>query len=243
MKINETVDTGVRIAFFDIEVTNLDADFGYVICVSWKFLGEDKIHTVRIDDFNLFKREPWNDRELLREVRERLSVADIIVGWYSSKFDIPFLNSRMLHNGISPLPPIPHIDGWRVAKYKLKLHSNRLDSVTKFFRLDQKTPLDGDIWTKAKAGHRPSIKYIVEHCEQDVLVLEEAYHKIKSLISNHPNINIVNDLDARCPTCGSKRLQKRGYTIARTSKKQRYACQSCGSWSHGKAVKGTITVR
>lgn len=236
-----------KITFVDIETTNLAANYGYILCVSWKFAGYKKVHTVSIVDSPTFKKDPTNDKWVVRRACEEISKADMWVTWYGLRFDIPYLQSRLLAHRLKPMPPIPHVDAWRIARYKLKLNSNRLASVTAFLGLENKTPLNGPIWIKAMAGHKPSIRYVVKHCEQDVRVLEQVYDQIKSLSTTHPNINLVAGKGDACPTCGDKRIVKRGFSIARTVRSQRYQCQSCGSWCSGPAEKRegekAITIR
>lgn len=150
---------------------------------------------------------------------------------YGTRFDVPMLNTRLLNHGLKPMPPMPHVDTWRVAKYRLKLHSNRLASVSAIFGLEDKTRLNGPIWVNAAAGHRPSINYVVNHCVQDVYVLEQAYNKIRCLAQNHPNLNLVEPKERGCPRCGAPSLQARGYNIAITRKSQRFQCTACGGWT------------
>ena len=125
-----------RIILWDIESYNLNANFGYVLCVGWKVLGEKKVNVIKISDYELFDRDPTNDREVVREARDVLTDADAWVTWYGGGFDEPFINSRLLNHGLSPMPPMgsAHIDGWKIARYKMTLNSNRLASVTAFLR-------------------------------------------------------------------------------------------------------------
>lgn len=230
-----------KIKLWDIESTNLSADFGYILSIAVKDLGDNKVRCYRIDDYKLYKKDPTNDRELLREASADLSDAGAWVTWYGSRFDVPMVNSRLLYHGLNPMPPVPHIDGWRVAKYKMALHSNRLASVSSFLELEEKTPLDGPIWIKASAGDKKALAYIVEHNVQDVVVLEEAFNRIKPLITNGPNLSLldasVKRADNRCPICSSGPLHRRGVSITTTGRRQRFQCQSCGGWSSGKVER------
>lgn len=223
----------MRICFFDLETSNLNANFGFILCAGWKFLGEKQVYCSKISDYKLYKSDPTNDRELVKATAAALSEADLWVGHYASRFDVPYLNSRLLHHGLAPMPKTPLIDTWRVAKYGLRLNSNRLQTVCEFLGLEDKTPIKGPHWVKAMAGNKSSLKYIVDHCIQDVLVLEQAYIKLRPLIPNHPNVNIITDVKDGCPTCGSRKLHKRGMTYTRVFKKQRYQCQECGTTSYG----------
>lgn len=222
---------------WDIEATNLKASFGYVLCVAWKKLGQKTVNVRSVADYATYKKDPTNDKQLLKDVRDVLSDAGAWVTWYGQGFDQKFVNSRLTLHGMSPLPPVPHIDGWRIAREKLLLHSNRLASVSSFLGIEEKTALSGPIWVKASAGDKKSLDYVVRHCKQDVVVLEQAYERIKHLATSGPNLAAIigNSPANSCPRCGlSDKLQKRGTRIASAVKYQRFQCQGCGGWSLGK---------
>lgn len=230
-----------KIILWDIESTNLSGNFGYILCIGWKFLGEKKTNLISIADFPLFDKDPTNDKMVVKEAAKVLSEADMWVTHYGQRFDVPFVNARLLYHKLDPLPPIPHVDTWRIARYKMKLNSNRLATIAAFFGLEEKTPLSGPIWIKAMAGHISAIRYVERHCKQDVVVLEQVYEKIKSLTTTHPNVNLVEGKKDSCPICGEHKLQKRGFTFARTRKYQRYSCTACGGWSRSsKCVKDVV---
>jgi len=231
-----------KIVLWDLEATNLNANFGYMLCFGYKYLDEKKTHVVSIRDFPRHKKDPVDDRMVVQEAKRVLEDADMWVTWYGRRFDVPYVNTRLMHHKLEPLGPVAHVDGWEIARKHLKFHSNRLAAVAEFLGVGQKTPLSGPIWVKAGAGDTCSIKYIEKHCRQDVVVLEEVYERIKVVWPHHPNLSLVYE-EQRCPICGVKgRLQRRGSRITKMRKHQRYQCQKCGGWSHGKsaAVKGVV---
>lgn len=221
----------LRVAFLDIESSHLKANFAILLCVSWKWKGEKKMYTVR------FRRnhDPINERALLQKVYDGLKDANVIVTHYGSRFDFPMLQTKFVKNGISVLPPaIAQIDTWRIARYKMNLHSNRLDTLAKYLSCKyQKTALDPDYWIKAMMGDVKALDYIVEHCEYDVRVLEEVYEKIKILMPHHPHMGVLRGKLGTCPTCGSERISKHGYLVSQSGSrlKQRWKCSACGAWS------------
>lgn len=229
-----------RIICWDLETTNLKGNFGYILCGAWKVLGEKKIHCSSIVNSPTFKTDPTNDKFICKEILASLEEADMWVAHFGKWFDRPMLNTRLVGHGLTPLPPIPLIDTWRIAKDNLKLNSNKLATIAAWLNLEEKTPLSGPIWIKAMAGHKPSIKYVEKHCRQDVLVLEEVYKKIRPLMTNHPNVSLITEKTKSCPICGVQgKLQKRGFTVCRTLKYQRVQCTSCGGWSrYSRAEKG-----
>ena len=229
-----------KIISWDIECTNLNANFGYMLCMGYKQLGASKARCISITDFPEFKKDPTNDYYLVKASADALRDADMWITWYGGRFDLPYLQSRLVYHGLPILPPVQHVDGWRIAKYKMKLNSNRLASVTGFLGLADKTPLTGPIWIRAAAGHKPSVKYVVEHCLQDVEVLEQVYNKIKPLMTNHPGLGVMLGKTIACPVCGADDLQRRGFHMTRLRKYQRFQCQKCGAWSNdGKTVSKT----
>lgn len=228
-----------KIIAWDLETTNLNANFGYLLCGGWKVLGEKKAHVIDITQTKNFKKDCTNDKELCKRLYDVLSEADMWITWFGCYFDVPYLNSRLLRHDLPPLPPVPHLDGWKVARYKLKLNSNRLQSVTSFLGLDDKTPLDGPTWVRAMAGHRKSIRYVVEHCRQDCEVLEQVYQKLKPLAQGHPNLNLLQKTTIACPRCGANKLQCRGTQVTTTQVYQRFHCTACGGWSRARRAEPT----
>jgi len=229
-----------RIILWDIECTNLNANFGYMLCLGYKYLGDPKTHVISITDFPAFRKDPTNDYYIVKAAGEVLSAADMWITWYGSRFDVPYIQSRLVYHKLPILPPVPHVDGWRIAKYKMRLNSNRLASVTGFLELEEKTPLTGPIWIRAAAGHKPSVKYVVDHCLQDVRVLEQVYNRIKPLMTSHPGMGILEGKLVACPVCGSDKVQRRGYHVTRVRKYHRFQCQKCGAWSNdGQSLAST----
>lgn len=219
---------------WDIECTNLNADWGYVVCAGIKEIGTKKPTKIfKITDYSRYKKDPTDDSFVLQDLYAWLTAADIWVTWYGKRFDVKYVQSRLLKHKMNPLPPTPHIDGWETARYKMKLSSNRLASVTSFLGLQDKTLVKSGVWARAQAGHKPSLNYIYHHCKVDCEVLGQVYDRIKTLITTHPNVNIISG-EGLCPVCGSSKVQKRGYSIAGVSRSKRYHCQECGAWSRGK---------
>lgn len=227
--------TKPRILLFDIEATNLNADFGFALCVGYKWYGEKRTHVPSLLDYpGAFGKDPTNDKQLMEHVHDTLLKADMIVGFYSKLFDLPWLEARMLSHGLAPLPSIPHVDLYFTAKTHLKIHSRRLANLIDFLGLKaEKTRLSGPIWIRAGAGHTPSIRYVVKHCRHDINALEQAYTLLRPLVRLHPNVTgrYKTKEKGKCRTCGSSNLQWRGrMLLTRTNAKRRVRCTDCGSW-------------
>lgn len=219
----------------DIEASNLSADFGIVLTFGSKFVGEGKPEVLNILDYrdasgDLIKAE----KRLLRDVVIRMLSADVWLTHYGTWYDLVFINSRLLYHNMPILPPsYPHIDTWKVAKNRLKLRNNRLNTIQEFLNLpSEKNAIKPEQWIRALGGHKASMDYIVEHNRLDVLVLEEAYGRLRPLITDHPHKGLI-DGRGGCGVCGATKLQKRGRHVTRTRSYQRFQCFGCGAWSKG----------
>ena len=224
----------MRILAWDIEASNLNADFGIVLCVGFKEVESGRAQVLDILDY----QKPGGDlisaeKRLLKDVSERLLDSDCWLTHFGTYYDIPFINTRLLYHKL-PLIPANHpaIDTWKVSKNRLKLRNNRLITISEFLGTkDEKNAIQPEEWIRAMGGHKRSMGYIVEHCRRDVLVLEEAYLRLRPLILDHP---FRGATAGACGVCGKGPIQKRGFHRTRTRKMQRYQCQSCGAWSRGK---------
>lgn len=225
----------MRILALDIEASNLSADFGIILTFGSKVVGEGKPRVLNILDYrdktgDLIKAE----RELLKDISTVMLDAHVWLTHYGTWYDLPFINSRLLYHHLPILPPkFAHIDTWKISRNRLKLRSNRLNTIQEFLKLPtEKNAILPEQWIRALGGHRPSMSYIVEHNRRDVLVLEQAYERLKPLVIDHPNKGLI-DGRGGCTVCGEQTLIKKGFKVTRTRKYQQYQCKSCGAWSQG----------
>jgi uncharacterized protein YprB with RNaseH-like and TPR domain len=217
---------------YDIESSGLKGDFANAFCFGYMYHGDKRAAVIStldvVDPCKTCKRvDTAQDHKLMELVYNTVTDADMVVSWYGKGFDWKFLNTRMLEAGLPPLPNIPHLDLYYTAKHNLALTSNRLANVQEFLRLPTaKTQLTKRVWRKAQAGHVDAIKYIIDHCAKDVLVLDQAYQKLKPYVRQHP---WVGERD-HCAVCGGT-LEKRGFAMTITKgARRRFQCQQCGRW-------------
>lgn len=233
----------MQILALDIEASNLSADFGIILTFGSKVVGKGKVEVLNILDYRGVSGDLITaEKKLLVDISKRMLSADVWLTHYGTWYDLVFINSRLLYHDLPVLPPnYPHVDTWKVSRNRLKLRNNRLATIQEFLKLpSEKNAIKPEQWIRALGGHSPSMNYIVDHNRRDVLVLEEAYNKLRPLIIDHPNKGL---LDGRggCTVCGSTKLHRRGWHVTRTRKYPRYQCQDCGSWSKGtKPIKSDL---
>ena len=225
----------MKIAHLDLECSNLNADWGVIICgcIKWD---NGKLETFRMSDYK--KKDIMDDSGVCIAIRDALNTADTWVSWYGVRFDIPFLQARLLYHRQAPISTfISHVDLWRTSRYQLKLSSNRLANIERFLNLSaSKTPIDQGAWIKAIAGSKKHMNTVVKHCKEDVKMLEEAYHLLRPLVKGHPLVT-NGDGEVSCPKCGSHKVIKRGTRRTKTRFYQTWQCKSCGSWSSSRVAE------
>ena len=167
-------------AMFDLETTDLKADGGQILCASIKPL-DGHIETFKSD---IYLPEGGDDHSVLIKIRDRLREFDYVVTWYGTGFDMPFLKTRLLLNNLESLGEIYHYDLYYTSRFHFLFNSNRMQSVEEalFQGKTHKTRLSRVLWAKAQSFNYKerieALDYIADHCEMDVISLEEIFYKI-----------------------------------------------------------------
>lgn len=238
-----------KVINWDLECSSLNANGGFIICAVLEDARTRKQKTFKINDYKAWKSDPWNDFELVRDISRELGLADVWVTYYGKKFDLPFLNTRIAYwrsrgKNIDFPSNIPHIDLYHTAKFKLRLHSNRLQVVSTLLGHGDKTSLDLPVWLRAAGGHVPSINYVVTHCKADARILTDNYLALKPLIARHPHMGLLEGRTKHsCASCGSGDTQNRGTYATEATIRQRLWCKSCGRWSSTPVQKPVLVAK
>jgi uncharacterized protein YprB with RNaseH-like and TPR domain len=131
------------------------------------------------------------ERKALKWLKNKLEDCEIIVTWYGSGFDIPFLSTRaIVHNiDLTELTEIPMLDLCQWSRANLLLSSYSLESVARFLGISGgkgfKEFRGTDILALFKLVERGDLearKLIVEHCKEDIVVLKLVHEKLKPLV-------------------------------------------------------------
>ena len=174
------------ILFFDIETD--DRKGGVIV-------GRDRILSIcGIDDKgNKFEFCDDDEKIILEKFIKLLDDYDIIIGWNSNKFDVPYIKARLLKNKIYfSFKSIIHIDLMKVFMSSFAIshtlgtryiESYALDFIAREYLQDQKLEIgDGEgyggrIWRMFENDREKLLKYNMQDC---VLLkkLNEKYHLI-----------------------------------------------------------------
>lgn len=175
----------LRVGYLDIEATNLNANFGYMLSYVIKTKGKNEFKSSVISKKEI--TEFQFDKKVLEDLLRDLECYDVIYTHYGAdrRFDIPFIRTRAyFHNMENLLPKNMEkfiFDTWLIAKNKLRLHNNRLDSIAEACGITniKKTPLSSKKWTRAALGDEDALKYIYTHNKRDSQLLERIHKKLE----------------------------------------------------------------
>jgi len=171
-----------RVGFFDLETSNLNANWGIII--SYCILGDDgQLYKRLITPQEIFSGE--FDKAICEQFCKDARQFDRLIGWYSERFDAPYSRARCMYHKIDypTYREIKHTDAWRVARSKLKLHSNRLGAVSAFLGIEAKQhPLNPDVWLKCLSGNEEALDFVMTHNIEDVESLRKVWHRMEDYI-------------------------------------------------------------
>ncbi|MEK0326926.1 MAG: hypothetical protein QQN63_14610, partial [Nitrosopumilus sp.] len=94
------------------------------------------------------------------------------------------LKTRLLLNNLESLGETYHYDLYYTSRFHYLFNSNRMQSVEEalFQGKTHKTRLSRVLWAKAQSFNYKerieALDYIADHCEMDVISLEEIFYKI-----------------------------------------------------------------
>jgi DNA polymerase elongation subunit (family B) len=177
-------------------------------------------------------------KRMLKGIHSLLSEADVVVGWNSQAFDIPWIQGELIQNDFDPPVPFKQVDLFRVSRSQFRFASNKLQFVAPLLTQKEKIKTDFDLWTAVMAGDERACEKMRKYCMQDVHMLHDIYDKMLPWIRNHPAHHPGPDGEIVCRNCGSKHIHRRGTTKTNAGEYTLYQCQGCGKY--GRTVKNIL---
>lgn len=197
-----------------------------IICFGYKWLGEGKAKVISAV-------KPYLDNVLCTKITEILNEADYVVAHFGDRFDLKFIRSRCIINGVPAPSFIPSLDTYKLAKRHFNFNANRLDYLGKLFGFGGKLKTGWELWQKCAEGDKAAMRKMAEYNKRDVELLEKVFLHMLPHVESKLNHQLFSD-KVVCPHCGSDYIQRRGTVCLKTRKRQRLACMKCGTWFTGK---------
>ena len=207
---------------------NIVTEGGWIICASYKWLGEDETHLI----YNPSDILEGTDQYVVRRLWSLYEQADAVVAHNALGFDHKVLQGRCLVNGINALPNVKVLDTLQMAKKHFRLPSNKLDSIAELLGIGRKQSTGGiRLWIDTMSGCTDQLENMLQYCKQDTALLEEVYLRLRTFgtASNFNAANYYDDEHERCNICGSTELEATGRSVfTDVSKFQEIRCKNCG---------------
>jgi len=198
-----------------------------IICVCYKYEGENKVHSLKWDN--------GNDKKLVLEIIKLMQEADEVIGHNGDNYDIKFLRGRALFHGVINMPDLVSIDTLKISRNKFRLNSNRLDYLGKYLGFGGKKDTGGfGLWKDIVLDNSKSaMNKMISYCKRDVVLLEKVYHKLIGFTKSKTHIGVFNGHSKKsCPHCGSTETKSNGSRISASGvKTYRMQChKACGKY-------------
>ena len=195
-----------------------------IICISWKWEGEEEIHHLTWDRNQC-------DKKMLIEFIQILNTASEIIAHNGDRFDIKWLRTRCLFHRIQMFPAYNTLDTLKVSKSGFNFNSNKLDYIAKYLGVGEKINTGGiDLWKRVILDNNgEALEEMVTYCDQDVRVLEAVFNELNNFIKVKTNFAVAAGGEKfECPECGSVYGRKRKtYHTAMGTPKHNITCKKC----------------
>lgn len=176
-------DSEPKIGYLDIETSNLDANYGIIItyCILDDKTGEILEGIIDINDV----RKGIFDKNLCKQLIKDINKFDVIKGYWSTGFDVPYMRARCLKWKLQfPIyKTLQHKDIYYMVRRLLKLNRNSLEVATKHLGIKGKNHVHGDQWMEALLcdGERQkkALDYIIDHNRKDVVITRKLDKKLQ----------------------------------------------------------------
>jgi uncharacterized protein YprB with RNaseH-like and TPR domain len=186
------------------------------------------VYNCALPDFELYSREPHNDREVVKQLHWLVSNADFVVTYNGDRYDIKKMMARFVYHNLKPPKRFKSIDCYKKKKY-FSFNSNSLDAVAQHLKLGKKKETGGfGLWQGCMAGEQQSWRRMIQYCNRDIELLEKVYLKIRGYYHTHPDTRQPFQQNV-CPTCCSNAIVfNGGIKITKRTVKQQFRCGNCG---------------
>lgn len=202
-------------------------------CAAWKWLHQPFVASVSVlQDKERFKRDYSDDYVVVSTLHALISNADVIIGHNVKAFDWKHITTRFLVHGLDPIPAPQFIDTLKISRAHTAPASHSLRYLAENYDLGE-TKDEAPDWQGVAEGSEEAIFNCERYCRQDIRAGVALYYKLRPLIPNHPNLNLMHTERkwGCCPSCGSEDLRPGHMRHNQTRSVRRYQCRTCRSWT------------
>ena len=164
-----------------------------IISISWKWLGEDKIHALTWDKDHC-------DKEMMIEFLKEYNSADMIIGQNSDRFDNKLINARAMKHKLSVNVHIKSFDIIKQTKRLFRLPSYSMDYVTKYLDVTHKQSHEGILmWDMIEDGNEAQqaeyLQKMVDYNVGDIVATEAMYIALRRYMGHKLHFGVLQGKD------------------------------------------------
>lgn len=217
---NEVYTWGGRL--YDLSAIKVKKHYE-LLSYSYQWEGERKVHCVT-------REGQRTDKQLIRSLVRLLNQADIVISHNGIDSDHRKTRTRAIFHRVDILKDLSDVDTLRTARSKFMFNGNSLGDLAQFLGVGKKLKHPGfDMWTGCLEEDDPrSWRFMARYNRHDVRLLRAVYKVLRPYISNHPNVSRILNPGTQelavCPTCGSNKVNKRGFYFKGLTPRRDWAC-------------------
>ncbi|CAB4139834.1 Ribonuclease H-like domain containing protein [uncultured Caudovirales phage] len=202
----------------------------WIVCAAWKWVGKPGVGSVSVlNDMERFKNNHRDDYHVVKILHALLSECDVLVGHNIDRFDLPQIETRIIHYGLPQLPPIKTFDTLKVARQK-RFEANDLRYLTRQLGFEDKG--ESPDWGLISDGDEDEIRKCIGYNKQDVRITEALYLRLRSYAKTHPNLAIHRKgvMHKVCPRCDGDSIRPDKPFDTGNRIMRGYRCTDCHSY-------------
>ena len=194
-----------------------------IITVAYKWLGEDKVHTITWDEEN----GEFSDRRLVEEFLVVYNTADMVIGINNRNFDDRWVNARALKHGLYINPYLKSFDIQRKAKSMFRLPGYSMKYLAEYLGVTLKQDHEGiKMWKKVQFGDasekKEYLEKMLDYNVGDIITTEDLYYKMRRYMKGESHFGVLQgSAKWTCPECGGTNVELLKTTVTRAGTIQR----------------------
>jgi len=208
-----------KVLVYDIETSRVKADLWgtgkqyvdwrklrsdtKIISISWKWIGEDKVHALTWDSNKC-------DKKLVEKFLKEYNKASLVIGFNNKRFDDKIVSTRAAYHNLFINRFIASFDIMKKIKGVFKLPSYSLEFCCNYFGLSvQKLKHEGiHMWDMIEYGNKKEqkeyLQKMVDYNVGDIIATEELYVRLRPYFGTVTNVAVASGNPKwACPVSGS----------------------------------------
>jgi DNA polymerase elongation subunit (family B) len=196
-----------------------------VICISYQWENDPKIHTLKWD-------KNQSDKAMLKKFIPILQSAGTVIGHNSDSFDIKWLRTRCMFWRLPCPPDFITIDTWKQAKKYFRLQGNGLKYIARFLGLEGKIEPPAGLWQDVVfKKSAKAMKEMITYCERDV---DQTMKVFQIFVPYTGAVGHKGRSMQDCAHCGDSNTQwEKDRTSVAGQKKTQFRCTKPGCLKYG----------